>query len=813
MTPPPSPPPTAPPAARRRPDSLTLLIAAAAILGAALVIARQTAYGAALSWDSLVYISEARNLLAGQGFAIYEAIPEGRINITEWPPLYPLILAAASLGIFDPLDAAGPLNAIIFGLTVFLAGQYLRGRLKSPFLALWAALAIALAIPLAGLAAWAMAGPAFILLTILALIQTDKFLAAGRTSSLIWAALFCALAWQTRYIGVAAPIAVALLLLSQRGATIPQRARRAAVLALIAAAPTALWLLNIYVFLDANPGNPLPVDYSLPALLWEIIKNLWEWTQLQSPEQWQTIDYLAMAAAALALLLFITAVLLPSAWLFIKNLPEKRNPSGWQPCYLFGGFTLVYLALLLAAMMLGYTYDGLQPRFLTPLYIPLLITAVYTLDQLVTRPNETIPAENANAPPSIKTFITTRIQKAIPAPIPLAAALIAALSLWVAAQAVVNARAITLADAPGRYPNFAAPPWRDSETLQYIRDNALYGYIYSNEPLLVYFHNDVAASYDLAPRSRPAGAAVAASVSGSADSQAQLTQWLAAAPSGSSVIWFKDWRDTLYDYTPAQMRATPGLELITELDDGLIFRLFNTAAFDVYRDGDSLIYLKRPCAPADAAAKFYLHLFPADASDLPPDRQQYGFDNRDFTLAQHGAVTGGQCQAVAPLPDYDIARIRTGQYISGENVIVWTSELTGGDFASLKTDITHTPDPFRAAYNAITAGEYGKPAARALYDIYISPDSLHYLKEDCAPQDTQARFFLHLIPANPDDLPPDRQAPGFDNLDFDFPDYGEARNERCLATIPLPPYQIARIRTGQHTPTQGQIWMSDFRAP
>ena len=87
MTPPPS--PTAPTAARRRPDRLTLLIAAAAILGAALVIARQTAYGAALSWDSLVYISEARNLLAGQGFAIYEAIPEGTSTSPNGPPYTP----------------------------------------------------------------------------------------------------------------------------------------------------------------------------------------------------------------------------------------------------------------------------------------------------------------------------------------------------------------------------------------------------------------------------------------------------------------------------------------------------------------------------------------------------------------------------------------------------------------------------------------------------------------------------------------------------------------------------------------------------
>ncbi len=117
-----------------------------------------------------------------------------------WPPLYPLLLAAVSLGVFDPLDVAGPLNAVIFGLTIFVVGRYLRQRLESRFLAVWACLAMALPVPLVELASWALSASLFILLATLALIQTDKFLTGGKISSLIWAAVFCALAWQARYI-------------------------------------------------------------------------------------------------------------------------------------------------------------------------------------------------------------------------------------------------------------------------------------------------------------------------------------------------------------------------------------------------------------------------------------------------------------------------------------------------------------------------------------------------------------------------------------------------------------------------------------
>ena len=220
---------------RRRPDRLTLLLAAIALLGIGLALARQAAYGAGLSLDSLHYVSVARNLLAGDGFHIYTGQP-----LIVWPPLYPLLLAVAGLGMFDPLAIAGPLNAAIFGLTIFVAGQYLRRRLQSRFLAVWGCLAVALALPLVDAATWVLAGSLFILMATLALIWADKFLDDGKMWSLIGAAAFCALAWQTRYIGIAAPAAVGLLLLFQRGVYWPRKTRNIAVFSLIAAAPMLL---------------------------------------------------------------------------------------------------------------------------------------------------------------------------------------------------------------------------------------------------------------------------------------------------------------------------------------------------------------------------------------------------------------------------------------------------------------------------------------------------------------------------------------------------------------------------------------------
>ena len=85
--------------------------------------------------------------------------------------------------------------------------------------------------------------------------------------------------------------------------------------------------------------------------------------------------------------------------------------------------------------------------------------------------------------------------------------------------------------------------------------------------------------------------------------------------------------------------------------------------WDVYLVGNSLIYKKEPCARADTEVKFFLHLIPADVNDLPDYRKQYGFDNFDFNFDERAAIFDGKCLAEAPLLEYAISEIRTGQYV------------------------------------------------------------------------------------------------------------------------------------------------------
>ena len=100
-------------------------------------------------------------------------------------------------------------------------------------------------------------------------------------------------------------------------------------------------------------------------------------------------------------------------------------------------------------------------------------------------------------------------------------------------------------------------------------------------------------------------------------------------------------------------------------------------AFDLYLDasGTELTYHKAPCAPEETRGRFFLHVFPADAAELAAGERQAGFSNRSFLFAEYGALLGGVCAALVPLPAWEggIARIRTSQSNR------WSVEFAAGE--------------------------------------------------------------------------------------------------------------------------------------
>lgn len=133
------------------------------------------------------------------------------------------------------------------------------------------------------------------------------------------------------------------------------------------------------------------------------------------------------------------------------------------------------------------------------------------------------------------------------------------------------------------------------------------------------------------------------------------------------------------------------------------------------------------------------------------------------------------------------------------------------------TGMVTVPDRERAlahrtdSYLGVTSGRLVRKAGFDLYR-YRHSRRLGYARKGCTASDVRATFFLHVVPVVAAELPAARRQFGFANLDFSFSPSGYREKGKCWTTVDLPPYAIARIRTGQYN-EQGRLWETDLIWP
>ena len=221
--------------------------------------------------------------------------------------------------------------------------------------------------------------------------------------------------------------------------------------------------------------------------------------------------------------------------------------------------------------------------------------------------------------------------------------------------------------------------------------------------------------------------------------------------------------------------------------------------WDIYAGDAMLVYIKERCVASDYSASFFLHLVPDDIDDLPGHRRRGGYTTRvfDFDFGMYGVRFDGKCMAVVPLPEDVLSGIRTGQFTSdGELWDVAVNIRAGGESA------------YRAEYESAVGDA---PVTNSDFDVYLRDGRLLYVRGPCDGSDTEAFFFLHVVPSDVSYLPSSRRESGFDNLDFMFETRGLMFDGMCVASIGLPDYEMERIRTGQWDPEQRRnLWKEEF---
>lgn len=210
----------------------------------------------------------------------------------------------------------------------------------------------------------------------------------------------------------------------------------------------------------------------------------------------------------------------------------------------------------------------------------------------------------------------------------------------------------------------------------------------------------------------------------------------------------------------------------------------------------AIAYLREPCAVRDFGGRFFLHVLPRDEAAAPPNRTlANGYVQERVVFADNGLRFDNKCMMRLPAPDYGMAAVYTGQYGANRGPLLW------------RTAFYVDMEGLRRAYRLARSST---PAARGRFDVYLAARQLIYVREPCAQPDVERRMFLHFVPTDPSDLPKGRGPSGFENADFAFRERGALFDERCVATVPLPDYPLARVYTGQFGPSGAEIWRVEF---
>jgi hypothetical protein len=346
-----------------------------------------TQRGVGLFSDSEAYLGAAQNLLKGHGYVLVSAT--GAIwPVTDWPPLFSIVLAGAGLAGIDLRAAARWLNAGLFGATILLAGLAIR-RVSSG--SMWAAVfgsfLITSSVDLLRWYSQAASEPLFIFFALLGLMLLSRYREERGSRCLIGAAAAVGLACLSRFAGVVLLATGALGLLCFGHSGWRDRVKATLVFTTLSSFPITLFVLRNRVSFGKPLGESHIFSFHPPTQhqVKLAVDTLWGWLV---PDR-------ALAGSAAALVgkvpafrwIALSALLIGGGGAIVTwRLHHRINASsGWhmmarallEPPLL--AFLLTYLFLYLGFLIVSVSFfdaDINLPRALCPILVPCLIVGV-----------------------------------------------------------------------------------------------------------------------------------------------------------------------------------------------------------------------------------------------------------------------------------------------------------------------------------------------------------------------------------------------------------------------------------------------------
>lgn len=342
---------------------IAALICAAAGAGILFISMSQ---GVGVGGDATIYITSARNLLAGKGLGLINAAGDFRL-IPYFPPFYSLVLAFFGLFTSNLSLVALILNLVFFAGLIFLITFWTLRISDRMFPGLLLGLLIAGSPIMIPAYSWAMSEPLSILLGFGGLILLEKSLIENRRALFWISAVLLALSFLTRYSSAAFIGAAVLLIFFFEGETLKERFLAALGYGLTSVVPMIVWL--VMDFTQTATVSSRSMLSGRTAELWAaFVPKLKHVFTL-----WLLPESLAVTMPGFLVTFVTICILLFSVGFLVGSIIALRNgtqyPRYARMFFLLSSFNLLYLLLIVLVSLNTYPPITINSRMLLPVYV------------------------------------------------------------------------------------------------------------------------------------------------------------------------------------------------------------------------------------------------------------------------------------------------------------------------------------------------------------------------------------------------------------------------------------------------------------
>ena len=332
-------------------------------------------WGVGVTQDTVFYFSTAENFLGGRGISWTGG--GGAVKpLIHFPPLYPLTLASVSALLGDINSAATWINAILYGLNVFIISVMIRAGTKSNTAAIVGG-GIALFSPLLfEIHLDAMSEPLYLTWVLLSIGFVSAYLKNPKLQLILVAGITASLAVLTRYIGISVVATGIIALLVWHSGSLKQRVLEAARFGIVAAIPVLIWYVRNFVHTGSFTNRSISFHLITLNTVSEGLNALSSWFLPAS------LSLNLRVGATIVMLLIVGWIVISMA--LVSRIIKRTNLSfNTRLISLITLHAVLYFLLLIFSISFIDASTRLDNRLLSPVYTLALMLGIMSFAWII----------------------------------------------------------------------------------------------------------------------------------------------------------------------------------------------------------------------------------------------------------------------------------------------------------------------------------------------------------------------------------------------------------------------------------------------